>query len=135
MTPVYAIADMLTRIRNASAQFQAEVAMPHSKMKEAVARILEAEGYVGGYVVVSQEPYPILKIRLKYVGEGNRAKQVITKIALVSKPSRRVYTAKDSIPSPLGGLGICILSTSQGVLSGSESRERGIGGEVLCEVW
>ena len=131
----YPIGDMLTRIRNASATFHATVRMPHSKMKEAVARILEAEGYIHGAEVVPQEPQPELVIRLKYRGDRADAARAISAIQLVSKPSRRVYVGKDSIPAPLGGMGISILSTSQGIISGADARTRGIGGEVLCEVW
>jgi len=134
MMTAHPIADMLTRIRNASAKFHPEVLMPHSNMKEAVARILEAEGYIMGYEVLPREPQPVLRIELKYEGERSQAKRAITDIRLVSKSSRRVYVGKEEIPRPLGGMGICILSTSQGVLLGSEAQERGIGGEVLCEV-
>jgi len=108
--------------------------MPHSNIKEAVARILEAEGYIMGYEVLPREPQSVLRIELKYEGERSQAKRAITDIRLVSKSSRRVYVGKEEIPRPLGGMGICILSTSQGVLLGSEAQERGIGGEVLCEV-
>lgn len=131
----YPIGDMLTRIRNASACFHASVRMPHSKMKEAVARILEAEGYIERAEVVPQEPQPELVIRLKYKGDRADAARAISAIQLVSKPSRRVYVGKDNIPAPLGGMGISILSTSQGIISGADARTRGIGGEVLCEVW
>ncbi len=133
MTP-YPIGDMLTRIRNASAKFHDEVAMPHSKMKEAIAGILKAEGYILDYEVVSQEPQAELRLVLKYRGERTRAEQAIHEIRLVSKPSRRVFVGKDNIPRPLGGMGICVVSTSQGVMAGHEARQRGIGGEVLLEV-
>ncbi|HHR84847.1 MAG TPA: 30S ribosomal protein S8 [Candidatus Acetothermia bacterium] len=129
------VADMLTRIRNASAKLHPEVSMPHSKMKESIARILHAEGYIESYEVIPQDPQPELVLRLKYQGERSRAKRAITRISLVSKPSRRVYVTKDAIPQPLGGMGICILSTSQGVLTGHEAKERGTGGEVLCKVF
>ena len=135
MSVVDPITDMLTRMRNANAQFHEKVSMPHSKMKEAIASILQVEGYIDGYETHPAEPHPILRINLKYQGERSQAKQAITGIRLVSKPSRRVYVRRGDIPRPLGGLGICILSTSQGVLSGRESYERGIGGEVLCEIW
>ncbi len=130
----YPIGDMLTRIRNASAKFHSEVAMPHSKIKEAIAGILKAEGYILGYEVVPQEPQAELRLTLKYRGERTRAMRAIHEIRLVSKPSRRVFVGKDNIPRPLGGMGICIVSTSQGVMAGREARERGIGGEVLLEV-
>lgn len=129
------VPDMLTRIRNANAIFHPEVSMPHSKMKESIARILQAEGYINSYEVIPHDLQPELVLKLKYQGERSRAKRAITTIRLVSKPSRRVYVTKGTIPRPLGGMGICILSTSQGVLSGHEAKERGTGGEVLCEVF
>jgi len=95
--------------------------MPHSKLKEAIARILEEEGFIAGYEVIEENPQPRLILRLKYKGTRSQAKRAITEIRLVSKPSRRVYVAKDEIPGPLGGMGICILSTSHGVLSGKEA--------------
>jgi len=131
----YPVGDMLTRIRNANRRFHPTVSMPHSKLKEAIARILEEEGFIAGYEVIEEVPQPKLTLQLKYKGARSQAKQAISEIRLVSKPSRRVYVAKDEIPRPLGGMGICILSTSHGVLSGKEAKERGVGGEVLCEVW
>ena len=131
----YPIGDMLTRIRNANARFHPDVTMPHSKLKEAVARILEQEGYVEGFEKIEQEPQARLRIQLKYKGERTAAVRAISEIRLVSKPSRRVYAGKGEIPRPLAGMGIAIVSTSQGILSGNEARARGIGGEVLCEVW
>jgi len=131
----YPIGDMLTRIRNASACYHASVSMPHSKLKEAVARILEAQGYINGFEVVEMSPQSELRIELKYRGERTKAKRAISTLRLVSKPSRRVYVAKGEIPKPLGGMGISILSTSLGVLSSEEAEARGVGGEVLCEVW
>jgi len=131
----YPIGDMLTRIRNANARFHDDVTMPHSKLKEAVAEILKKEGYIIDYEVIERMPQPDLRIRLKYKGERNRAKRAISTIQLVSKPSRRVYVGRDGIPRPLGGMGICIVSTSRGVLSGREAHKCGVGGEVLCEIW
>lgn len=131
----YPIGDMLTRIRNANSCLHASVSMPHSKMKEAVAQILEAGGYIAGVEVVRREPQPELKIQLKYQGDRASTVRAINEIHLVSKPSRRVYVGKDQVPQPLGGMGMCVLSTSQGIISGKEARARGIGGEVLCEVW
>lgn len=131
----YPVGDMLTRIRNANSRFHPSVTMPHSNLKEAIAKILVAEGFVVGYEVIEQEPQSQLLLQLKYKGERTRAKRAISTIRLVSKPSRRIYVGKDEIPSPLGGMGVSIVSTSEGVLSGREARERGIGGEVLCEVW
>ena len=131
----YPTGDMLTRIRNANQRFHAEVSMPHSRMKEAIGRILEREGFINGMSVIEQEPQSVLKIKLKYRGERTHAQRAINAIRLVSKPSRRIYVGKDEIPRPLGGMGIAILSTSQGVISGEDAKARGIGGEVLCEVW
>jgi len=131
----YPIGDMLTRIRNANDRHHAKVAMPHSKMKEAIARILETEGFIEGYEVVDANPRPELRLGLKYKGDRANAERAIHALRLVSKPSRRVYVATAEIPKPLGGMGITILSTSQGVLSGREAEERGIGGELLCEIW
>jgi len=131
----YPIGDMLTRIRNANARFHPDVKMPHSKLKEAVAKILEQEGFIAGYEVIEKHPQSELLVKLKYVGERSRAQRAINEIRLVSKPSRRVYAGKSDLPKPLGGMGISIVSTSQGVLAGKEAQSRGIGGEVLCEVW
>jgi small subunit ribosomal protein S8 len=131
----YPIGDMLTRIRNANSRLHANVTMPHSKMKEAVARILEAGGYITGFEVVAKDPQPELKIQLKYQGDRADTVRAISTIRLVSKPSRRVYVGKDNVPQPLGGMGMSVLSTSQGIVSGKEAIARGIGGEVLCEVW
>jgi small subunit ribosomal protein S8 len=131
----YPIGDMLTRIRNANSCHHSAVSMPHSKMKEAVARILTSEGYIVGFEVVEKDPQPELKIQLKYQGDRADTVCAISTIRLVSKPSRRVYVGKDSVPQPLGGMGISIISTSQGIISGKDAKMRGIGGEVLCEVW
>jgi small subunit ribosomal protein S8 len=131
----YPIGDMLTRIRNANDRRHPHATMPHSAVKEAIARILQAQGFVEGFEVIEREPQSQLKVVLKYKGERAQAKRAISAIRLVSKPSRRVYVGKAEIPQPLGGMGICILSTSQGVLSGEDARVRGVGGEVLCEVW
>lgn len=131
----YPIGDMLTRIRNANSRLQDNVTMPHSRLKEAVAHILLEEGYLTAVEKIEADPQPQLRLQLKYRGERNRARRAINEIRLVSKPSRRVYVGRDDIPQPLGGMGICVVSTSQGVLSGREARTRGLGGEVLCEVW
>ena len=128
------IADMLTRIRNANAKAHGEVLIPHSRTKEAIARVLKQEGYIVDYKVLDNQPQDILRIELKFKGERGNVVGAITKIKLVSKPSRRFYVGKDGIGSPAGGLGVFIVSTSQGILSGNEARQRGIGGEVLCEV-
>ncbi len=131
----YPIGDMLTRIRNANSRLHDDVTMPHSRLKAAVAQILLQEGYLAAVETLDGDPQPTLRIQLKYRGERNRARRAINEIRLVSKPSRRVYVGREDIPQPLGGMGICVVSTSQGVLSGTEARTRGLGGEVLCEVW
>jgi len=131
----YPVGDMLTRIRNANRCYHSDVVMPHSKVKEAIARILKQEGYIEAFETIEETPQSRLSIRLKYKGERMAAKRAISEIHLISKPSRRVYAGKGEIPRPLGGMGTAIVSTSQGVLSGREAEARGIGGEVLCEVW
>lgn len=126
------IADMLTRIRNAGMARQHETSMPSSKILVAVAKILEQEGYIEGFRIEERQPASVLKIDLKY--GANRA-HAIRELKRVSKPGLRVYAGKDEIPLVRSGLGVAIVSTSQGVLSGREARHRGIGGEVLCTVW
>ena len=128
------IADMLTRIRNAQERYHPEVSLPSSKMKEAIARILKEEGYIEDYQVRADGAKRILTLKLKYKGKRGK-ERVIRGLQRVSKPGRRVYVGADEIPSVLGGLGIAILSTSQGILTGQEARQRRIGGEVLCYVW
>jgi len=135
MMIAHPIPDMLTRIRNAVRKLHPEVSMPHSKMKEAVARVLAEQGYIEGYDVDAAEPQPVLRLKLRYQGERSRRKSAISEVHLVSKPSRRVYSKKGELPRPLGGMGISIVSTSEGIMVGEEARSRGIGGEVLCEVW
>jgi len=129
------IADMLTRVRNALGRGHDSVAMPHSTVKEAIAAVLQAEGYVNGFEVVEAEPQPALRIDLKYVGTRRKKRSVITGIDRVSKPGRRVYVGKNEIPWVLSGMGIAILSTSQGLLTDSDARRKKTGGELLCKVW
>ncbi len=126
------IADMLTRIRNAGMARQPETSMPTSKILVAVAKILQQEGYIGGFHVEERRPVSVLRIELKY---GSNRAHAIREVKRVSKPGLRVYASKDEIPTVRSGLGTSIVSTSQGVLSGREARHRGIGGEVLCTVW
>lgn len=128
------IADMFTRIRNALMVAQAQVTMPSSKLKVAIAQILEREGYVEGYSV-SGGPKPELTINLKYYGRRRERKPVITNIQRVSKPGRRVYTGKGDIPWVLSGMGIAIVSTSKGLMTDSDARRNGVGGEVIGYVW
>jgi small subunit ribosomal protein S8 len=128
------IADMLTRIRNANLAFHDDVVMPSSKLKEAVARILQQEGYINGFSVDEQPGRPgrRLTIQMKYTSDRRRT---ISGLKRVSRPGLRVYTKADGVPRVLGGMGIAILSTNQGLLTDREARERKVGGEVLCQVW
>lgn len=131
------IADMLTRIRNAMMIGHTLVAMPGSKMKTAIAKILKDEGYISSYEEVdgAVKGQKVLRIRIKYVGERRNRKPVITGIERVSRPGRRVYTGKQDIPWVLSGLGIAILTTPKGVMTGQRARQLGVGGEILCKVW
>jgi small subunit ribosomal protein S8 len=126
------IAHMLTKIRNAITVKKREVEIPSSKMKAVIAEILKQEGYIQGYEVVPDNKQGILKIRLKY---DDRATCVIAHLQRVSRPSCRVYVAKDEIPSVMSGMGIAILSTPQGMLTDRAARKAGVGGEVICYVW
>lgn len=131
------IADMLTRIRNAIMAGHTQVAVPSSKLKASIAQILLEEGYISKYEVVEGENpnRKILRIRLKYVGERRERRPVITGLARVSRPGRRVYASKREIPWVLSGMGIAILSTPKGVMTGQRARQLGVGGEVICKVW
>ena len=131
------IADMLTRLRNSIMAGQTVAAMPSSKLKVEIARILKEEGYIEDYEVVQGEkPYlSVLRLRLKYVGERRQRRAVITGIERVSRPGRRIYTRKQDIPWILSGLGVAILSTPKGVMTGQRARQLGVGGEILCKVW
>ena len=126
------IADMLTRIRNAVRVERPHVTMPLSKVKRGLAEVLKREGYIWGWQEVESEPVSELKIELKYGPNGER---VIRHIRRVSKPGRRVYRRADGLRPVLNGLGISIISTSRGVISYREARQRKLGGEVLCELW
>ncbi len=126
------IADMLTRIRNAVMVRKKEVEIPASKMKIAIARIMKEEGYIAGYEVIDDGKQGILKIKLKYTPDR---KSVIHGLERVSKPGRRVYCDKDSIPHVLDGMGIAILSTSRGIMTDKQAEKLGIGGEVICYIW
>jgi small subunit ribosomal protein S8 len=134
MTMTDPIADMLTRLRNANLAFHQQVAMPSSKVKEALARILEREGYIDGYEVSDSATGPgrTLLIRMKYTPDRHRT---ISGVKRVSRPGLRVYTKSDRVPVVLGGMGIAILSTNQGLMTDREARERRVGGEILCQVW
>jgi small subunit ribosomal protein S8 len=128
------IADMLTRIRNANTAFHDEVVMPSSKLKEALAGILQREGYITGFEVQDDASRPgrQLKIVLKYTTDRKRT---ISGLKRVSKPGLRVYSGSESVPRVLGGMGISILSTNQGLMTDREARQRRVGGEILCQVW
>ncbi len=131
------IADMLTRIRNAQGVGQAVVAMPSTNLISEVARILKEEGFIEGAEVADGEKsfQKILRLRLKYTGERRERRPVITGMVRVSRPGRRVYTRKQDIPWVLSGMGIAILSTPKGVMTGQRARQLGVGGEILCKVW
>lgn len=131
------IADMLTRIRNAVMAGQVVTAMPSSKMKVAIANILKAEGFIENFEVVAGEKKDrkVLRINLKYIGERREHRSVLTGLDRISKPGRRIYTSKQDIPWVLSGMGIAIVSTSKGMMTGREARKMGLGGEVVCKVW
>jgi small subunit ribosomal protein S8 len=131
------IADMLTRIRNATIARHSRVDIPASTLKLEIAKILELEGYIQSFKVVdptaeSGGVQKTIRVQLKY---GPRGERVITGIERVSRPGRRVYFGSDDVPTVLGGLGTAILTTSRGVMTGREARRQGVGGEVLCNVW
>lgn len=129
------IADMLTRIRNASAVGHNTVAVPQSQIKVSIAQILKEEGFIQDFEAAGGDSRPVLRIWLKYTGERRARRPVISGMQRVSRPGRRVYAGKDEIPRVLSGTGLAILSTPKGVLSGDQARRLGVGGEVLCYVW
>jgi small subunit ribosomal protein S8 len=126
------MSDMLTRIRNAGAARHGETSCPSSKEKLAVVRVLEKAGFVADVKVEARDGHAALVIGIRYDANG---RALIDGIRRVSKPSRRVYVGKSEIPTVRNGLGVAVLSTSKGVLSDTEAREHGVGGEVVCEVW
>ena len=131
------IADMLTRIRNAVLAGHAQVAMPSSKLKIEIAKILKDEGFLESHEVVDgeSETQKVLRLKIKYVGERRQRRPVISGLERVSKPGRRIYTRKTDIPWVLSGIGVAILSTPKGVMTGARARQLGVGGEILCKVW
>ncbi len=131
------IADMLTRIRNVAISSGTLVSMPSSKIKVEIARILAEEGYIDSYDVVEGNlPHQkVLRMRLKYIGERRQRRPLITGLERVSRPGCRVYTSKTDIPWVLSGIGVAILSTPKGVMTGQRARKMGVGGEILCKVW
>ncbi|KXG74769.1 30S ribosomal protein S8 [Thermotalea metallivorans] len=132
MTMTDPIADMLTRIRNANTVKHETVDIPASNMKKAIAEILFNEGFIKGYDVIEDGKQGIIRIQLKY---GKNNEKVISGLKKISKPGLRVYAKKDEIPKVLGGLGIAILSTSNGIVTDKEARKLGVGGEVICYIW
>jgi small subunit ribosomal protein S8 len=133
------IADMLTRIRNAVTARHARVEMPASKLKAEIARILQDEGYIAGFKMVetpasrtSKTARQQMRMFLKYGPGGEKA---ISGLERVSRPGRRVYASRDEVPAVLGGLGVTILTTSRGVMTGQAAKKAGVGGEILCNVW
>jgi small subunit ribosomal protein S8 len=131
------IADMLTRIRNAVMAGHSTVALPSSKLKIEIAKILKDEGFLEGFEVADSENsiQKVLRLKIKYVGERRERRPVISGIERVSKPGRRIYTKKQDIPWVLSGIGVAILSTPKGVMTGARARQLGVGGEILCKVW
>ncbi len=126
------IADMLTRVRNANLAGHQNVEVPSSRMKDAIAAILKSEGYIKDFDRISDNKQGMLKLYLKYGRDSQRA---ITGLKRISKPGLRVYAKKDELPQVLGGLGIAIISTSQGLMTDKEAGKVGLGGEVICYVW
>jgi len=131
------IADMLTRIRNAVMSGQSLTAMPNSKVKVEIAKILKEEGYIDGFDVVDGErpSQMVLRVRIKYIGERRERRAVITNLERISRPGRRVYTKKQEIPWVLSGMGVAILSTPKGIMTGQRARQLNLGGELICKVW
>jgi small subunit ribosomal protein S8 len=129
------IADMLTRIRNALMAGKANVVVPKSKIKVEIARILQEEGYIEGYVIGEETPVPMINIQLKYHGARRTRRPVITNMARISKPGRRIYSNRRELPRVLSGTGIAIMTTPKGVMTAQQARRERVGGEVLCYVW
>src|SRR5579859_1311630 len=134
------IADLLTRVRNAHMAGHATVSLPSSKLKVAITQILKQEGFIDDFSVQTEAadgatPHPTLRLALKYVGTRRERRPVISGIERVSTPGRRVYARKKDIPWVLSGMGIAILSTPKGVMTGARARQLGVGGEVICKVW
>jgi small subunit ribosomal protein S8 len=126
------IGDMLTRIRNAAMVRHDTVEMPASKLKIAVLKILKEEGFILDYELIKGRPERLIKVRLKY---GENSKSLISGIERISKPGLRVYAQRYEIPRVYGGMGVAILSTPKGVITGQQARKEGVGGEVICHVW
>ncbi len=129
------IADLLTRLRNAIMAGHTSVAVPFSKVNAAIAQILKDEGYVEDVTITEAEPVNMINVKIKYWGQRRERRAVITNLQRVSKPGRRIYVGKKEIPWVLSGMGIAILTTPQGVMTGQQARRKGMGGEVICYVW
>jgi small subunit ribosomal protein S8 len=132
MTMTDPVADMLTRVRNANVAYKDELAMPSSRIKAAIADILKSEGYIRDYLVEDTKPQATLRMALKYSPTRERA---LSGVRRVSKPGLRVYAKRDEVPRVLGGLGVAIISTSQGLMTDRQARQTGVGGEVIAYVW
>jgi small subunit ribosomal protein S8 len=126
------IADMLARIRNANKALHETAAMPTSRVKEEIARLLKEEGYIADFRVEEGESYNSLVVQLRY---GRNRERILTDLKRVSRPGRRIYARKDRLPRVLGGMGTAIMSTSSGVMTARTAQERGVGGEVICFIW
>jgi small subunit ribosomal protein S8 len=131
MTMTDPVSDLLTRIRNASEARHETVDVPSSRLKQEITRILKEEGYISNYSLVQDNKQGVLRIHLRYAAGKS---PVISSLERVSRPGCRVFARKSEVPSVLGGLGICIVSTSQGVFTGKQAQEKGLGGEVLCTI-
>ena len=126
------VADLLTRIRNANLAYKDELVAPASKLSDSVLKILDAEGYIGGYVREGEGVHEAFRIQLRY---GARRRRAITGLRRISKPGRRIYRGRGELPRVQGGLGVAIISTSQGLMTDKDASRKGIGGEVLAYVW
>ncbi|MCJ7434781.1 MAG: 30S ribosomal protein S8 [Anaerolineales bacterium] len=137
MSVIDPISDMLTRMRNAVMAGHNSVAFPSSKIKVAMAKIMKEEGFITNFEIADGNIVgsKVLRLRLKYVGERRERRPVITGLERISRPGKRMYTGKKEIPWVLSGIGIAILSTPKGVMTGQRARQLGVGGEILCKVW
>jgi small subunit ribosomal protein S8 len=133
MTMTDPIADMLTRVRNANRAYHTSVDVPASRVKQDIAKILKSEGYITDFETVKEETgFNVIRIKMSY---GEARERTITGIKRISKPGLRIYAKKDEVPRVLGGLGIAVMSTSKGIMTGKEAKKAGLGGEVICYVW
>lgn len=132
MTMTDPIADLITRIRNANRAGHEKTDIPMSRTKESIVQILKREGFINNYRVIEEKPVSIIRVYLRY---GEDKKSYLTGIKRISRPGLRHYVDRSNVPKVMGGIGIAILTTSQGVMADYEARRKGIGGEVLCEVW